>query len=164
MHNARPIVCALATRATLREAQGRPDEAMATIERALGMAAPLGLARTLADCGPPIVPLLRAAADRGVAPAYVAGLLQLVEVTSPAPARPALAPPPLGLPELLTRREVEILELLAGRWSDKEIAERLVIAPNTVRKHTSSIYGKLGVGTRREAVEAAQSLGLLPRP
>mgnify|MGYP001193105423 CR=1 FL=1 len=73
---------------------------------------------------------------------------------------PPLAHP--GPPELLTRREAEILGLLAERWTDKEIAARLVIAPNTVRKHTSTIYDKLGVGSRREAVDAARALGLLP--
>jgi LuxR family transcriptional regulator, maltose regulon positive regulatory protein len=62
----------------------------------------------------------------------------------------------------LTRREREVLELLSERWSDKEIAAHLVIAPNTVRKHTSTIFGKLGVSNRREAVVAARALGLLP--
>lgn len=66
------------------------------------------------------------------------------------------------IPDLLTRRESEILALLARRWSDKEIATNLVIAPNTVRKHTSTIYQKLGVSSRREAVIAALALGLLP--
>jgi ATP/maltotriose-dependent transcriptional regulator MalT len=63
----------------------------------------------------------------------------------------------------LTRREREVLELLSERWSDKEIAEHLFIAPNTVRKHTSTIFGKLGVSNRREAVKAARALGLLPQ-
>lgn len=73
-----------------------------------------------------------------------------------------LPAPQASQPELLTRRELEILTLLAERWSDKEIAERLVIAPNTVRKHTSTIYDKLGVSSRREAVDVARTLGLLP--
>lgn len=62
----------------------------------------------------------------------------------------------------LTRRESQILALLALRWSDKEIAEELVIAPKTVRRHTSAIYAKLGVHCRREAVATARQLGLLP--
>lgn len=76
--------------------------------------------------------------------------------------REQASPPSRPPPELLTRREAQILELLAERWTDKEIAERLVIAPNTVRKHTSTIYDKLGVGSRREAVDVARALGLLP--
>ncbi|MDW8391372.1 MAG: LuxR C-terminal-related transcriptional regulator [Oscillochloridaceae bacterium] len=64
--------------------------------------------------------------------------------------------------EPLTRRESEILALLALRWSDKEIAEQLIISPKTVRRHTSTIYSKLGVHGRREAVAVARQLGLLP--
>jgi ATP/maltotriose-dependent transcriptional regulator MalT len=77
-------------------------------------------------------------------------------------AHPLPALPAPQLPEVLTRREHEILALLPERWSDKEIAARLVFASNTVRKHTSTIFGKLGVSSRREAVDAARSLGLLP--
>lgn len=64
--------------------------------------------------------------------------------------------------EPLTRRESQILALLALRWSDKEIAEQLIISPKTVRRHTSTIYSKLGVHGRREAVAVARRLGLLP--
>lgn len=69
---------------------------------------------------------------------------------------------PMTTVSLLTRREYEVLELLSKRWTDKEIAAHLVIAPNTVRKHTSTIFSKLGVRNRREAVALAQTLGLLP--
>lgn len=164
MHNMRPLVAALAVRALLRQAQGRPAEALATLERAVGLAAPLGLVRTLVDCGPDLAPLLRAVGERGVATAYVGRLVAMIEAAPAASAPIVIAPPLPLLPEQLTRRELEILGLLAGRWSDKEIAERLRIAPNTVRKHTSTIYGKLGVGSRREAANVARSLGILPAP
>ena len=63
--------------------------------------------------------------------------------------------------EPLTRREREVLEFL-GKWlSAKEIAQELVISPRTVKKHTSNIYGKLGVKNRMQAVEKAKDLGLL---
>ncbi|GAB4442567.1 MAG: hypothetical protein OHK0015_41390 [Chloroflexi bacterium OHK40] len=52
--------------------------------------------------------------------------------------------------------------LLAERWSNEEIATRLVVTVNTVRKHTSAIYDKLGVASRREAVAIARTIGLLP--
>jgi DNA-binding CsgD family transcriptional regulator len=61
--------------------------------------------------------------------------------------------PELDLP--LTRRECEILALLATRLSDKEIAQRLNISPNTVNTHLKRIYRKLGVSTRRQAVAYA---------
>ncbi|NTU78393.1 MAG: response regulator transcription factor, partial [Chloroflexales bacterium] len=162
LHNTRLLISALAIQALLRQAQVRPAEAEATLERAITLAAPRGFVRTLADLGPALAPLLRALAARGVATAYLERVLAACGPASGAAERPAPTPPQPDLPELLTRRELEILALLAERWSDKEIAERLVIAPNTVRKHTSTIYDKLGVSSRRDAVDAARTLGLLP--
>jgi LuxR family maltose regulon positive regulatory protein len=118
--------------------------------------------RTFVDLGLPLLPVLREIADGGVVTVY----LERVLAAAVAPTAPQKRLAPVGpapyLPELLTRRETEILALLARRWSDKEIAARLVITSNTVRKHTSTIYHKLGVHRRREAVATAQALGLLP--
>jgi LuxR family maltose regulon positive regulatory protein len=63
--------------------------------------------------------------------------------------------------EPFTNREEEILELLQQRLRDKEIADKLCISTETVKFHTRHIYQKLGVGSRREAVAKARSLGLL---
>lgn len=54
--------------------------------------------------------------------------------------------------EALTAREREVLELLASGLTNREIAERLAISEHTVKFHVSTIYGKLGAGTRTEAV------------
>jgi DNA-binding CsgD family transcriptional regulator len=77
----------------------------------------------------------------------------------PVPDREAMWP---DLTEPLTRRELQVLELLARRFSYREIATRLSISWQTVAKHTRSIYQKLRVGRRREAVERAAALGILP--
>ena len=66
------------------------------------------------------------------------------------------------LPEPLTEREQEVLALLVGRLSNKEIAQLLVVSPNTVRNHTANIFGKLQVENRMQAVARARSLGILP--
>ena len=152
LHHTRLLIAALGVQALLRQAQGRIDEAVATLGQAVELAAPRGFVRTFVDLGAGVTPLLRTLAARGVAPAYLARVLSAFEAE--APTQTDLVLLQHTLPELLTRRELEILELLAERWSDKEIAERLVIAPNTVRKHTSTIYDKLGVSSRREAVDA----------
>jgi LuxR family maltose regulon positive regulatory protein len=162
-HNVRPQICALATLALLSRARGREDEAQATLARALGLAAPRGYVRALADRGPGLEPPLRALAARGAAPEHVARVLAALRPGAALEPRAPTVHPGGALPEVLTRRELEILNLLAERWSDKEIARRLVIAPNTVRKHTSTLYDKLGVSGRREAVDAARALGLLPK-
>ena len=63
--------------------------------------------------------------------------------------------------QVLTQRESDVLRLLALRYSNKEIARELLISAATVKKHTVSLYQKLHVGSRREAVEKATALGYL---
>jgi DNA-binding NarL/FixJ family response regulator len=60
----------------------------------------------------------------------------------------------------LTRREREVLELIASGMSNPGIAAKLGLSPNTVSNHISSIFSKLQVGTRAEAIVRARSAGL----
>jgi len=64
----------------------------------------------------------------------------------------------------LTRREAEVLELLAGGLSNRKIAQRLAIADKTVRNHISAILGKLHANDRTEAALIAARHGLGPKP
>jgi DNA-binding CsgD family transcriptional regulator len=61
----------------------------------------------------------------------------------------------------LTRREVEVLRLVANGQSDREIARALVLSPRTVEMHVANSLGKLGCRSRAEAVRRAAELGLL---
>ena len=63
----------------------------------------------------------------------------------------------------LSRREREILSLMAGRLSNREIAAELIISQETVKRHAANIYQKLHVNSRQEAVTRARTLGYLPR-
>ena len=65
------------------------------------------------------------------------------------------------LPTPLTERELEILQLMAAGLSNREIADHLVIALSTVKRHVSNFYEKLGVTSRTQAVKAARELYLL---
>jgi two-component system, NarL family, response regulator YdfI len=81
-----------------------------------------------------------------------------------AEAIPAASAPTAALDELtesLTRREVEVLQMLAGGLSNKEIAARLSISDHTVKFHVASILGKLGAASRTEAVSIGIRRGLV---
>jgi two-component system response regulator DesR len=62
---------------------------------------------------------------------------------------------------LLTEREREVLEAIGSGATNREIAGRLYLSPHTVKEHTSSLYRKLQVRNRAEAVQKAQRLGLI---
>jgi DNA-binding CsgD family transcriptional regulator len=61
----------------------------------------------------------------------------------------------------ISRREVEVLTLLAEGHSNKEIARSLVVSPNTVKTHLASLYGKLEVSRRTQAIQKAKALRLI---
>jgi two-component system, NarL family, response regulator YdfI len=96
--------------------------------------------------------------------AVVAGLVVMhpTEVTAafPALATPAWQPP-AELLEPLTRRERQVLEMLASGLGNKEIAARLNISDHTAKFHVASILGKLGAGSRTEAVAIGMRRGFL---
>ena len=141
--------------------------ALAALATAVRLAEPGGTLRLIADAGPALQPLLRRLLAQNIAPAYVQRLLavfppeSMPTVPGSDPALPLL-PPARQLSAALTNREIDVLLLLADRLTNKEIADRLSLSPNTVKKHTIHLYEKLGVKTRRQAVARAQALGLLP--
>lgn len=136
--------------------QGDQASAMTALERALRTAEPEGYMRLFADFGLPLARLLQEARSRDVMPDYVGKLLAAVstDLAFPAAAEGALLEP-------LSLREQEVLQLIAAGLTNREIAEQLIISPETVKKHTSSIYGKLGVRSRTEAVGRAREVDLL---
>jgi len=80
---------------------------------------------------------------------------------------PALAQPfsvnETRLRELgITRREREILELIATGLSNREIAERLFVSENTVKTHSGRLFDKLSAKRRTQAVQIGKELGLIP--
>jgi NarL family two-component system response regulator LiaR len=61
----------------------------------------------------------------------------------------------------ITRRELEILELIAQGLSNREIAEKLYVSENTVKTHSSRVFDKLGAKRRTQAVQLGKEFGLL---
>ncbi|HEU5442077.1 MAG TPA: LuxR C-terminal-related transcriptional regulator [Ktedonobacterales bacterium] len=147
---------ALALRALAHWRGGEQASAMTALERALRLAEPEGYVRLFADFGLPMARLLQEAHARDVRPEYVEKLLAAFNG-----ARSIRTVAGSVLPEPLSGREQEVLRLLAAGLTNREIAEALVVSPETVKKHTGSIYGKLGVGNRTEAAARARELDLL---
>jgi LuxR family maltose regulon positive regulatory protein len=149
-------------RALAWQAAGDGAQAMEPLAEALAAAEPGGWVRTFLDEGPPMAGLLRRAASQGISPAYVASLLAAFDATPPDEGATVSQTRPVQLlVEPLSDRELEVLRLLAAGMSNPEIAEQLYIAVSTVRSHCKSIYGKLNVHKRWDAVHRAQELGLL---
>lgn len=80
-----------------------------------------------------------------------------------APARPAATGNPAAVEALgVSRRELAVLHELAAGRSNKEIARRLAVSPETVKTHLSRLYAKLGAARRTDAVNRARELGIIP--
>ncbi len=145
--------------------QGDARAADADLERALALAEPEGYARIFLDEGRPMQMLLAqwlARADHGPLRDYAVRLLAQFEAEPPEVVAPQKASPTGDLIEPLTQRELEVLDLIALGNTNKVIAQQLFVAPGTVKAHTASIYRKLDVANRTEAVARARQLGLLP--
>jgi LuxR family maltose regulon positive regulatory protein len=138
------------------------DQALRVLGRALSVGEPEGYVRTFVDEGEAMAELLRQAESRGIAAEYVNKLLGAFEVAEHGrleeSATRSEAQP---LTEPLSARELEVLRLLNTSLSSTEMADELVVSVNTVRTHIRSIYGKLAVHSRYEAVARAKELDLI---
>jgi LuxR family maltose regulon positive regulatory protein len=146
------------------QARGDTEDAISVLKDVMVLARPGNVLRHFVDFGPPMQHLL-VDLDRCTAPAdpYLARILAAFPATTgplvaAAPSRREAEAPAV---DALSWRELDVLALLDARMSNKEIASSLHISSETVKRHTGNIYQKLQVGSRREAVARAQSLGLL---
>jgi LuxR family maltose regulon positive regulatory protein len=154
---------------------GQRAEALQVLRQALQAARPQRFMRSFADAGGPTIEDLvrelrtqdvqRHGISRATKPylTYL-DLLLAAFCSRPSSTSVALLGVPIvqgGIVDPLTARELEVLQYLAQRLTDKEIAQELMISSFTVHTHTHSIYRKLEVTDRRAAVAKAKALGLL---
>jgi LuxR family maltose regulon positive regulatory protein len=151
----RDQVSALVTAAVARRRLGQPDQAADQLGYALTLAEPHGLYRPFLDGGSAArsaLTILIRPANQGAA--IAARILQRFDT------RPARQPDaPVTVP--LTGSELAVLRFLPSHMTNQEIAESLFLSINTVKTHLRSVYRKLGVTTRRQAISTADRLGLL---
>ena len=150
--------------------QGRPEEALPPIERAIAILRSAGQPTGLAMALLRQVPVLRAVGQRERAEAAIAEAKSVI-ASCPDPGILAdqltavkRSPRPAARPgQDLTERERTVLRLLKSGLHEREIGDELYVSRNTVHSHIQSIYRKLAVSTRAEAVERTRELGLFER-
>ena len=164
---------------------GQAEQARTVAARLLAMTEPEDYIRVYLDAGPSMKqvlkllleePLERDASTATISTSYVLHLLAAFEQEEsrltrgsevpPAATHKALPHPPQkavqrGLIEPLSRQEQQVLRLLVGGSTYAEMAQALIVSPNTIKTQVSSIYRKLGVSRRAEAIALTQRLQLL---
>jgi len=139
---------------------GEVDQALIILERALTIGEPEGFTRIFLNEGKSMAKLLQQAVARGIKKTYAKKLLAALE-SELRDKRLRISTPASELAEPLSTRELEVLGYLSTHLSSTEIAQELIISVNTVRSHIKSIYNKLNVHSRKQAVQRAGELGLL---
>lgn len=161
------------------QAQGQLTDALQALEQALAPSERAGYYRLFVDGGAEMAALLTALlrarrlehvpAEAGASTAYVRRLLaafpkaQTVERRAQNQAAPALRSTlerSNALVEPLSERELEVLRLIVAGYSNPEIGQRLVIATGTVKRHINSIFSKLDVRSRAQAIARAREMNL----
>ncbi len=137
------------------------ERAVEALQEALEIAAPEGYRQVFLDEGEAMAQLLYQAIAQGRASLYAKKVLAGFKPSSPAPVPGEIVPPEAKLLEPLSKREMEILALIAAGLSNREICASLHLSLSTVKGHTSNIYGKLGVKSRTQAVSEAARLKIL---
>jgi LuxR family maltose regulon positive regulatory protein len=170
-HNTIQLITILTLLAVACEKQGKAEEGLAVLDQAATMAHPGCVWFPFVELGAPMAAMLRRLVDQSTGRSPAEHILAAVERHDSSLRQEA--PPEEGsrfadlaevgepFPEVLTNRELDVLELLTERLQNKEIASRLGVSAHTVSYHLKSIYAKLGVKNRRQAVAAAIAAGIL---
>jgi LuxR family maltose regulon positive regulatory protein len=166
---------ALTLQALVNDALSEETRSIAVFAEALTLAQSEGYVRVFADEGEPLAALLaaflRAARSDGTLRSKQHALVRYVKqlwavtgtpvnsvVGAPIPYGPDMSQPLL---EPLSGRELDVLRLVAAGLSNREIAARLVIEVSTVKSYINSLFSKLEVDSRTQAVARARALGLI---
>ena len=157
------LIRLLGLRALSLSRAGQEEQALEAMESAIIRSHQSGIIRRLADLGPSIIPIVSRIRVPDDVLEHAAAVLAAINphgsTAEPATADISGSTSAIGEPNL-TDRELDVLKLLAARYSNKEIAAELFIATATVKKRTVTLYNKLNVHGRREVGGQGQGVGL----
>jgi LuxR family maltose regulon positive regulatory protein len=175
----RYLIEGLMLQALVCRRQANPTGALTALQHALTLAEPEGYVRMFVDEGAPMAALVAQSAEhtaqndplRVYAEHLLAAFPEAKETSRPGDKhlpsfdRAHSQSPDLSvsasLVEPLSDRELEVLRLIADGHSNQAIADRLVVAVSTVKKHNNNLYGKLDVQSRTQALARARAIKLL---
>ena len=151
------------------QAQDDLDQACQYLKPALNLGLAEGYIRCFIDEGAPLAALLlrfsevyQQQTETSVRlQRYVSKLLSLFGITTPALPEPHNGQSTQPQVESLTKRELEVLQLMAQGLSNRNIAENLIVAESTLKSHVKNIYNKLEARNRLQALAKAKELNLL---
>ena len=158
------VIEILTLQALILQRVGDTDRATSVLGRALSLAEPEVYVRMFVDEGDPMTALLRSLQARGASSGYLDRLLVALQRSgggARVPVGPTVSTYGQRLPEGLSERELEVLQLVASGRSNREIARELYISLGTVKTHINNTYRKLGVNSRTRAVARARDLDLV---
>jgi LuxR family maltose regulon positive regulatory protein len=160
------VVEILTLQALVLRAKDEKNRTIDVMGRALALAEPEGYVRIFVDEVSPMAEFLSEvleAQQRGrldslsrVPARYLRRLLAALERDAPSASQPATEPP-----EVLSERELEVLQLIAAGKSNRRIASELFVSLGTVKTHINNLYRKLDSHSRTQAVARARELKLL---
>lgn len=140
------------------------EDGDALFAEGVSLAETYGLERMLVDTHPDLVDWARRMGNARSGEAGATTTHRLAVPSAPAPARPAAGTHPharVSPSALLTPKEREVLQLLAGNMSNKQIALALGVGVETVKWHMKNLFDKLNAGTRKHVLDRARMLGIL---
>jgi LuxR family maltose regulon positive regulatory protein len=164
------VIEILLLQALTKQSQGNATQALLKLERALSLAEPEGYIRLFVDEGAPMAYLLSKLHERqqkdqlssanhgSPSLSYIEMLLTALHVKVQ---ELRIGSRSQTLEERLSDRELEVLQLIIAGYSNRDIADKLVIALSTVKWYVNNIYGKLGVDSRTKAIARARELDLV---
>ncbi len=117
--------------------------------------------RLFADEQPSLHPLIAETQEASISGRFRTSVLAAFTTPSPPPEASASSRKGQNLAEPLSKRELEVLQLIYEGLPNKDIATGLNLAPATVKAHIRNLYGKIGATSRTEALALARKLGLL---